>query len=69
MMPLDEFNSWNEMRYLLASPANAMHLRRSIKEGESARAEVRELLAADGRAAFRIVPGFVAEEWGVELER
>lgn len=45
MMPLDEFNSWNETRYLLASPANAMHLRSSIEEAESGRAEVRELLA------------------------
>jgi len=27
VMPLDEFNSWKETVYLLASPANAAHLR------------------------------------------
>jgi antitoxin YefM len=43
LMPLDEFNSWNETRYLLASPANAAHLRRSIEEAESGLAEEREL--------------------------
>ena len=41
MMPLDEFNSWNETRYLLASPANAAHLRRSIEEAESGRCRKR----------------------------
>lgn len=45
MMPLDEFNSWNETRYLLASPANAAHLRRSIAEAEAGCAEERELSA------------------------
>jgi antitoxin YefM len=45
MMPLDEFNSWNETRYLLAGPANAAHLRRSIAEAEAGRAEERELSA------------------------
>ena len=33
-------------------------------------AKTKEMIQwADGRAAFRMVPGFVAEEWGVELER
>lgn len=32
MMPLDEFNSWKETLYLLASPVNATHLRRGIAE-------------------------------------
>jgi len=32
LMPLDEFNSWKETLYLLSSPANAAHLRRSIAE-------------------------------------
>jgi antitoxin YefM len=35
MMPLEEYNSWNEARYLMASPANAAHLRRSIEEAEA----------------------------------
>lgn len=45
VMPLDEFNSWKETLYLLASPANAAHLRRSIAEAESGRSEKRELIA------------------------
>jgi antitoxin YefM len=45
VMPLDEFNSWKETLYLLASPANAAHLRRSIAEADSGQAEKRELTA------------------------
>ena len=45
LMPLDEFNSWKETLYLLSSPANAAHLRRSIAEAESGHAETRELIA------------------------
>jgi antitoxin YefM len=43
LMPLDEYSSWKETLYLLASPANAAHLRRSIAEAESGQAEKREL--------------------------
>lgn len=43
VMPLDEFNSWKETLYLLGNPANAAHLRRSIEEWKSGKAEVREL--------------------------
>ena len=45
MMPLDEFNSWKETLYLLSSPANAAHLRRSIAEAESGQVAKRELAA------------------------
>ena len=45
LMPLDEFNSWKETLYLLASPANAAHLRRSVAEVESGQVEKRELSA------------------------
>ena len=45
MMPLDEFNSWKETLYLLSSPANAAHLRRSIAEAASGRAASKELAA------------------------
>lgn len=38
-LPLDEFNSWQETVYLLSSPANAEHLRRSM--GEAAPTSVR----------------------------
>jgi antitoxin YefM len=44
VMPLDEFNSWKETLYLLSTPANAAHLRRSIAEGEARQAETRELI-------------------------
>jgi antitoxin YefM len=43
VMPLDEFNSWKETMYLLANPANAAHLRRSILEAESGQSQKREL--------------------------
>ena len=46
VMPLDEFNSWRETLYLLANPANAAHLRRSITEAEAGKAEKRELSSA-----------------------
>jgi len=35
LMPLDEFNSWKETLYLLASPKNVAHLRHSIEEARS----------------------------------
>ena len=44
VMPLDEFNSWKETLYLLSTPANAAHLRRSIAEADAGRAETRELV-------------------------
>jgi antitoxin YefM len=43
VMPLDEFNSWKETLYLLSNPANAAHLRRSIAEAETGKAEKHEL--------------------------
>jgi len=45
LMPLDEFNSWKETLYLLTSPKNAAHLRRSIAEAQSGQAEKKELSA------------------------
>ena len=44
ILSLDEFNSWQETLYLLSNPANADHLRRSIKEDESGKAIERELI-------------------------
>jgi len=35
LLSLDEFNSWQETLYLLANPANADHLRRSIAEAKA----------------------------------
>ena len=34
LLPLDEFNSWQETLYLLSTPANAAHLQRSLREAE-----------------------------------
>ena len=45
LMPLDDYNSDKETLYLLANPANAAHLRRSIAEAESGQAKKRELSA------------------------
>src|SRR5204863_5251555 len=45
VMPLDEYNSWKETLYLLASPANSAHLRRSIAEAEAGENQKRELTA------------------------
>ena len=44
ILSLDEFNSWQETLYLLSNPANADHLRRSIKEDKSGKAIERELI-------------------------
>ncbi len=42
-MALDEFNSWQETLYLLSNPANAEHLRKSIREAAESRVTEREL--------------------------
>lgn len=44
VLPLDEFNSWQETLYLLANPANAAHLRQSIAESEAGQTAERDLL-------------------------
>lgn len=43
VLPLDEFNSWQETLYLLANPANAAHLRQSIAESEAGQTAERDL--------------------------
>jgi antitoxin YefM len=43
IVPLDEFNSWQETTYLLASPANAAHLRKSLAEAASGQAAEKSL--------------------------
>lgn len=35
MMPLGDFNAWQETAYLLKSPANAAHLSKSIAEAQA----------------------------------
>ena len=43
VMPLSDFNAWQETNYLLASPANAAHLLSSIDELRSGKTEQHEL--------------------------
>ena len=48
VMPLSTWNSWKETEYLLASPANARHLREAIArldEGKFVRGELIEPIA------------------------
>jgi antitoxin YefM len=35
LLPLEEYNSWKETLYLMSTPANADHLRRSIREANT----------------------------------
>lgn len=44
LVPHDEYTAWQETRYLLASPANAAHLRTSIAEVAGGEIEERKLL-------------------------
>lgn len=44
LLPLDEFNAWQETAYLLSNPANAAHLRQSIAEAQQGKIVERELI-------------------------
>ena len=46
LLPLADFNAWQETAYLLSNPANAEHLRRSIAEAQSGNVAERELIEA-----------------------
>lgn len=43
VVPLSDFESWKETAYLLRTPANAAHLRKSIAEAEAGHAVARDL--------------------------
>lgn len=44
VLSLDEYNSWKETLYLLASPANATRLHASILQAQSGNVREQELL-------------------------
>jgi antitoxin YefM len=44
LLPLDEFNAWQETVYLLSNPVNASHLRQSITEAQLGKIVERELI-------------------------
>lgn len=44
VMPLDEFNAWQETLYLLSNPANASHLLGSIQEAKTGSLTERNLI-------------------------
>ncbi len=44
LLPLAEFNAWQETVYLLSNPANAAHLRQSIAEAQLGKVVERELI-------------------------
>ena len=44
LLPLDEFNAWQETAYLLSNPANAAHLRQSIAEAQLGKLVKREMI-------------------------
>ena len=46
LLPLDEFNSWEETRYLLSNQPNAEHLRKSIRQATMGQTQKRELIEA-----------------------
>ena len=45
VIALDEYNSWKETLYLLASPTNAERLRRSIAEAKAGQTHERGILS------------------------
>jgi antitoxin YefM len=44
LLPIDDYNAWKETHYLLVSPANAAHLRRSIEEAAAGNLNERSLV-------------------------
>lgn len=44
VVPLSDFESWQETAYLLRNPTNAAHLRRSIAEAEAGKVNVHDLV-------------------------
>jgi antitoxin YefM len=43
VIPLGDFQAWQETAYLLRTPANAAHLRKSIAEAEAGKVRAHDL--------------------------
>jgi antitoxin YefM len=46
LLPLDQYDTWKETLYLLASPANAEHLQRSMAEAREGLVQEHEIREA-----------------------
>jgi antitoxin YefM len=46
LLSRDEFDSWNETVYLLSTPANAAHLRKSMEELNQGKIAEKDLIEA-----------------------
>jgi antitoxin YefM len=44
VVPLDDYEAWQETAYLLRNPANAAHLRKAIAEADAGKVLTRDLL-------------------------
>ncbi len=44
LLPMDEFNAWQETAFLLSNPANAAHLRQSIAEAQAGKTAEHKLI-------------------------
>lgn len=56
VMSLAEWNSWQETSYLLASPANARHLREAIARLDAGQGEYHELIEPNRAASVHETP-------------
>jgi antitoxin YefM len=44
LMPLDEFNAWQETLYILSNPSNAEHVFQSINQAKTGKVIEKELI-------------------------
>jgi antitoxin YefM len=44
ILPIDQFNAWQETAYLLSNPANAEHLRQSVSDAKGGKVFEHELI-------------------------
>jgi antitoxin YefM len=44
VVPLDDYEAWQETTYLLRNPANGAHLRKSLADADAGRVQPRDLI-------------------------